>query len=103
MGLTNLSRDDVLWREPSPEVRHHPTIHAYGIGVVPTAAQIASEGLETYVKLAADIRVTAAAAPAWLLVHSEFCKTQRFSRLRHASSYQIGSKEKVKTVKKRCN
>jgi hypothetical protein len=100
MGLTNLSRDDVLRREPSPEVRHHSTIHAHGIGVVPAAAQIASEGLETYVKLAADIRVTVAAAPAWPLVHSESWKTQRFSRLRHASSYQICSKEKLK---KRCN
>ena len=79
MGLTNLSRDDVLRREPPPEVRHHSTIHADGIGVIPTAAQIASKGLETYVKLAANIRVTAAAAPAWLLVHSESWKTQRFS------------------------
>ena len=64
MGLTNLSRDDVLRREPSPEVRHHSTIQADGIGVVPAAAQIASKGLETYVKLGADIRFSGPAAPA---------------------------------------
>ena len=71
MGRTNLSRGDVLRREPSPKVRHHATIQGHGIGVVPAAAQIASKGLETYVKLAPDLRFTVAAAPAWLLVHSE--------------------------------
>ena len=100
MGLTNLSRDDVLRREPPPEVRHHSTIHADGIGVVPPVAQITSESLETYVKMAADLRFTVAAALAWLLVHSESWKTQRFSRLRHASSYHIRSKEEVKNKKK---
>jgi hypothetical protein len=100
MEWANLPWGDMLRREPSPEVHQHSTIHADGIGMVPAAAQIASTGLETYVKLAADISFTLGAAPAWLLVHSEFAKTKPFSRPRHASSYQIRSKEKVK---KTCN
>ena len=64
VGLTNLSRGDLLLREPSPEMHHHSTIQVHGIGVVPTTAQIASKGLETYVKLEADIRFTGPAALA---------------------------------------
>jgi hypothetical protein len=71
MGWANLPWGDMLRREPSPEVRQHSAIHADSIGVVPAAAQIARTGLETYVKLAADISFTVAATPAWLLVHSE--------------------------------
>ena len=64
MGRADLPRGDKLRREPSPEVRHHSTIQADGIGVVPAVAQIASKGLEIYVKLGADIRFSGPAAPA---------------------------------------
>ena len=60
MGWANLPRGDMLLQEPSSEVRHHSTIQAHGIGGVPAAAQIASKGLETYVKLGPDIRFTVA-------------------------------------------
>jgi hypothetical protein len=71
MGWANLPWGDMLLQKPSPEVCHHSTIQAHGIGVVPTAAQIASKGFESYVKLAPDLRFTVAAALACLLVHSE--------------------------------
>jgi hypothetical protein len=72
MGWVNLPWGDLLLQKPSPEVCDHSTIQAHGIGVVPAAAQIASKGFEGYVKLAPDLRFTVAAAPARLLVHSEF-------------------------------
>ncbi len=81
----------------------HSTLETHGIGAVSALAQIGSKGLDSYVKLATEIRFTIAAAPAWLLVHSESGKPQGFSRLRHASSYQIRSQEKAKKHKKRCN
>jgi hypothetical protein len=62
-----------------------------GIGRNPV--RIKSESVSEWRR---NTQVTAAAAPAWLLVHSEAWKTQRFSRLRHASSYQICAKEKLK-------
>ena len=71
MGWANLPWVDMLLQKPSSEVCHHSTIQAHGIGVVPAAAQIASKGFESYVKLASDLRFTVAAAPACLLVHSE--------------------------------
>jgi hypothetical protein len=71
MGWANLPWGDMLLQKPSSEVCHHATIQAHGIGGVPAAAQIASKGFESYVKLAPNLRFTVAAAPACLLVHSE--------------------------------
>lgn len=92
----NLSWRDVPLREPSPEVRHASDVPANGVRRVATPAKIAGESLGNYVNLR-DVRsFTSLITPAWLLVHSKSCETRRLSRLRHASSYQIGLKEKVK-------
>ncbi len=69
MGLVNPSRTDALLREPSPKVGYDSAIQAYGVGVIPATAQIASEGFGNYVNLKARLLSTNSGTPASLLVH----------------------------------
>ena len=71
MGWANLSRGDLLLREPSSEVCHDSTIQADGTGGVAPTAEIASEGLENYVNLVARVSLHDRRLSTWLLVHSE--------------------------------
>ena len=70
MGWANLSRGDLLLREPSSEVCHDSAIQADGTGGVAPTAEIASEGLGNYVNLAARFLFTIAGPTTRLLVHS---------------------------------
>ena len=70
MGWANLSRGDLLLREPSSEVCHDSAIQADGTGGVAPTAEIASEGLGNYVNLAARFLSTIAGPTTRLLVHS---------------------------------
>jgi hypothetical protein len=74
MGWANLSRGNFSFQEPASEVRHDPTIHFNRTPGVTSTAEMASEGLENYVKLIARVLFTRTGTTTWLLVHSESLK-----------------------------
>jgi hypothetical protein len=76
MGWANLSRRNFPFQEPT-EVRHDSDIQANRTPGVTSTAEMASEGLENYVKFIAGLLFTRTGTTTWLLVHSESCKTQR--------------------------